>query len=69
MEWSARSPEVNPNENLWEMLAKRVYSNDKQYDTIEELKFSVWRKWNNISQAITATKCDSVYMSPEFSKL
>lgn len=38
MEWPARSPDLNPIENLWGIIARTVYTNGKQYSTVQELK-------------------------------
>jgi len=31
LEWPAYSPDLNPIENLWGIMARRVYANGKQY--------------------------------------
>ncbi len=46
--WPARSPDLNPIENLWGELARRVYTHGKQYSSVTELQESVIREWNNI---------------------
>ncbi len=50
--WRARSPDANPIENLWGLLAQRVYHNGKQYDTIEDLKESVRLAWDAIDVCV-----------------
>ncbi|POM79033.1 Transposase [Phytophthora palmivora] len=37
MWWPAKSPDLNPIENLWRILARAVYANGKQYETKTEL--------------------------------
>jgi len=31
LEWPAYSPDLNPIENVWGIMARRVYANGKQY--------------------------------------
>ena len=38
MEWPARSPDLNPIENLWGILAKEVYQDGRQFDRVSELR-------------------------------
>ena len=38
LKWPARSPHLNPIENVWGVLAREVYSNGKQYFSVQELK-------------------------------
>ncbi|OWZ20081.1 Transposase, partial [Phytophthora megakarya] len=48
MWWPAKSPDLNPIENLWGMLARAVYENGKQYDTKEELVNAIKKAWEAI---------------------
>jgi transposase len=50
IDWPPYSPDLNPIENLWGLLARRVYSNGKQYTTINELKTAITRCWAEIPQ-------------------
>ncbi|CAD6189622.1 unnamed protein product [Caenorhabditis auriculariae] len=40
LDWPACSPDLNPVENLWSVLVRRVYANAKQYTTVNDLKKS-----------------------------
>jgi hypothetical protein len=46
MKWPARSPDLNPIENLWSFLARKVYEDSRQYNSIEELETAIQRCWN-----------------------
>lgn len=48
MDWPARSPDLNPIENLWGILARKVYANGKQFSSVEELKEAIRKSWNEI---------------------
>ena len=45
MHWTSCSPDCNPVENTWGILVKKVYANNKQYGTIQELKTAILRAW------------------------
>ena len=47
--WPARSPDLNPIENLWGILARRVYRGGKQYGTVKEFETAVRDAWKSIS--------------------
>ena len=51
MEWPAVSPDLNPIENLWGILARDVYRNARQFQTKEQLKEQVMRSWADIGSA------------------
>lgn len=52
MEWPACSPDLNPIENLWGILVRRVYSENRQYETVEQLKIGITQAWTEISDEI-----------------
>lgn len=52
MEWPARSPDLNPMENLWGILVRRIYANNRQYQTVDELKEAILEAWNSIEPDI-----------------
>ncbi|EFO91899.1 hypothetical protein CRE_12286 [Caenorhabditis remanei] len=51
LEWPAVSPDLNPIENLWGLLVRRVYKHGRQFNTIQELKDAVETEWNAITAA------------------
>ena len=48
MDWPSRSPDLNPIENLWSFLARKVYEDSKQYNSTNELEKAIVRIWNQI---------------------
>ena len=45
LKWPTRSPDLNPIENVWGLLAGEVYSNGKQYFSVQELKDALNKTW------------------------
>lgn len=52
LDWPACSPDLNPIENLWGILARRVYANGRQFDTVAQLYVAVCNAWRDIPQSI-----------------
>ena len=50
LEWPSRSPDLNPMENLWNWMARRVYGGGWQREDREELLESVMKRWPEIDQ-------------------
>ncbi|EYC03119.1 hypothetical protein Y032_0096g2948 [Ancylostoma ceylanicum] len=48
MDWPACSPDLNPMENLWGIIARKVYSNHCQFQTIDDLKTAVIDAWEDV---------------------
>lgn len=55
MHWPAHSPDLNPIENVWGLLARRVYSGGRVFNTIEELKSSIIKEWENFETSTIET--------------
>lgn len=47
-EHPARSPDLNPMENVWGILVRRIYANNKQYGSIQELKQAILDAWDTV---------------------
>ncbi len=43
LNWSVRSPDLNPIENLWEILFRLVYANGRQFNSLPELRPEIIR--------------------------
>jgi hypothetical protein len=52
MKWPARSPDLNPIENLWSFLARKVYEDSRQYNSIDELETAIQQCWNTIPRSL-----------------
>jgi len=50
MSWPPLSPDLNPIENAWGLLARKVYDNGRQFTTIQDLKSAITRAWDEIDQ-------------------
>ncbi|KFM58275.1 Transposable element Tc3 transposase, partial [Stegodyphus mimosarum] len=45
MDWPALSPDLNPMENFWGILARDAYAKGRQFSTIHDLKLQIERSW------------------------
>ena len=73
LSWPALSPDLNPIENIWDYLVRKVYQNDKQYSTTNELKVAIEKEWQrihlNIMQKHILSMKDRVYKLIEKKKV
>lgn len=60
MDWPALSPDLNPIENVWGILSRRVYANSKQYFSVDELKAAIEREWYNIEPEVLQNLVESM---------
>ena len=47
--WPSLSPDLNPIENLWGILARKVYVEGKQFRTKKQLKTTIMNSWEEIN--------------------
>ena len=45
----AYSPDLNPIENLWGVLVRRVYDHQRQFEDVQSLSECIVEAWNGIS--------------------
>jgi transposase len=50
MQWPSKSPDLNPIENLWGVLARAVYAEGRQFLTKADLISTIKQSWAEISQ-------------------
>lgn len=60
MEWPACSPDQNPIENLWGLMVRTVYADNKQYGNVQELKRAVSSAWNEIQVSTCRSLVESM---------
>lgn len=60
MNWPAYSPDLNPIENLWGVLCRRVYSDGRQFHTLDDLKSAVFRSWEEIDKSTLENMVNSM---------
>jgi transposase len=46
----ARSPDLNPMENLWGIIVRDIYANNRQYQCIQDLRIAILQAWNRIDK-------------------
>ena len=52
LDWPANSPDLNPMENLWGILVRRIYAENKQYQSVGELKMAIVAAWQSVEQEV-----------------
>ncbi len=60
LDWPACSPDLNPIENLWNILVRAVYRDFRQFDTLEDLKEAIKNAWDNIDTSVLKKLADSL---------
>lgn len=60
MEWPSRSPDLNPIENVWGILVRKVYANYRTYDSVSSLKTAIVEEWENLEQKIIENLVNSM---------
>lgn len=58
--WPPLSPDLNPIENLWGIMVRRIYCGNKQYNSKIELKRAIVRAWDSIETKTLETLVESM---------
>ena len=49
LDWPAKSADLNIIENVWSILARAVYKNARQFETLDDLKECLLMEWENLN--------------------
>jgi transposase len=52
LNWPPLSPDLNPIENIWGIMAREIYDGGKQFSNVNELKTAIQNSWNNVDEEI-----------------
>lgn len=58
--WPPHSPDLNPIENVWGLLARKVYANDRTFETKTELQGAIVQAWQQLEQNTIDTLVNSM---------
>ena len=50
--WPSLSPDLNLVDNMWGILARKVYQNNRQFQTVSELQAAILQGWVDIDVII-----------------
>ncbi|KAI5151655.1 hypothetical protein ENBRE01_2289, partial [Enteropsectra breve] len=49
-EWPARSPDLNPVENFFGLLARKVYEDGRQFESLQALSTAIILAWGSFER-------------------
>ena len=60
LEWPACSPHLNPIENLWGIVVRHVYADNRHFDSCNDLKATIKATWATIDRQTLTNLIQSV---------
>lgn len=60
LNWPACSPDLNPIENVWGILVRKIYCNNTQYSSVPELKTAVIEAWGSLESSMLKNLIDGM---------
>jgi transposase len=60
LQWASRSPDLNPIENVWGIMARRLYAGGKQYKDKNELRDAIFQVYEGLEPEILENLVNSM---------
>ena len=60
LNWPTLNPDLNPTENSLGHLARQMYENNRQYDSVYELELVIMDDWDKILKSLIETLINSL---------
>lgn len=54
------SPDLDPIENIWGWVAREVYKNGRQFQTVDAFREAIFTTWSNVPSSILGTVASSM---------
>ena len=61
MNCPVHSPDLNRIDNVWGLLAGRVYANGRIFGTVDELESAIVQEWNKVEIKTIRSLMQSIY--------
>ncbi|GLD57284.1 mitochondrial ubiquitin ligase activator of nfkb 1-A isoform X1 [Lates japonicus] len=55
LDYPVCSPDLNPIENVWGWMAREVYKNGRQLQTVDALREAIFTTWSNVPTSLLET--------------
>uniref|UniRef100_A0A1I7X0V8 HTH_Tnp_Tc3_1 domain-containing protein n=1 Tax=Heterorhabditis bacteriophora TaxID=37862 RepID=A0A1I7X0V8_HETBA len=52
MDWYSCSPDLNPMKNLWAILIRRIYADNRNFETAKDLQSAISKAWNELDESV-----------------
>lgn len=60
LDWPSCSPDLNPIENLWGWMVRKIYEGGKIYKNISDLKVAILEAWNAVPNSLITSLIESM---------
>uniref|UniRef100_A0A1I7W7J0 Transposase n=1 Tax=Heterorhabditis bacteriophora TaxID=37862 RepID=A0A1I7W7J0_HETBA len=60
MDWPSRSPDLNPMGNLWIILVRRIYADNRQFETVKDLQSAISKTWSEVDNSVIKNLMNSM---------
>uniref|UniRef100_A0A1I7XJS4 DDE_3 domain-containing protein n=1 Tax=Heterorhabditis bacteriophora TaxID=37862 RepID=A0A1I7XJS4_HETBA len=52
VDWPSCSSDLNPLENLWAILVRRIYADYRQFEAVKDLQNAISKAWNEVDESV-----------------